>query len=49
MIQEGYLAEHAVGAEDREAAQESRLETNNQPDDSMQGLRDLDVAGPRPE
>lgn len=49
MIQEGYLAEHAISAEDREAAQQSRLEANNQPDDPMQGLRDLDVAGPRPE
>jgi len=47
--QEGYLAEHAVSEEDRTAAQHSRIGTNNRPDDPMEGLEGLDVAGPNPE
>ncbi|KAK1782892.1 putative apoptosis regulation protein [Copromyces sp. CBS 386.78] len=39
--QEGWLAENAVSEEDRLAA--------TAPDDPMQGLEGLDVAGPRPQ
>ncbi|KAJ5928404.1 Nucleotide-binding alpha-beta plait [Penicillium verhagenii] len=46
--QEGYLAKHAVSEEDRQAAEEVR-EANNRPQDPMQGLEQLDVAGPKPE
>lgn len=45
--QEGYLAKHAVSDEDRIAAEQGR-ETNNRPEDPMQGLEGLDVAGPKP-
>jgi hypothetical protein len=47
--QEGYLAEHDVSEEDRQATQRSRLEAGSRPDDPMQGLEGLDVAGPKPE
>ncbi|KAJ5759531.1 Nucleotide-binding alpha-beta plait [Penicillium odoratum] len=46
--QEGYLAKHAVSEEDRQAAEEAR-EAGNRPQDPMQGLEQLDVAGPKPE
>ena len=49
LVKEGYLAEHAVSEEDRQATQESRLGTGDPPDDPMQGLEGLDVAGPKPE
>ncbi len=48
-MQEGYLAEHAVSAEDRQAMQQTRLGADSRPDDPMQGLEGLDVAGPQPE
>ncbi|KAJ9617677.1 uncharacterized protein PV06_07297 [Exophiala oligosperma] len=45
--QEGYLAKYAGAAsEDREAVEQSR---NERPEDPMQGLEGLDVAGPKPE
>ncbi|KAL2140894.1 hypothetical protein VTI28DRAFT_3084 [Corynascus sepedonium] len=44
--QEGWLAEHAVSEEDRLAAEQAQ---NTRPDDPMQGLEGLDVAGPKPE
>ncbi|KAH6621018.1 hypothetical protein B0J18DRAFT_410829 [Chaetomium sp. MPI-SDFR-AT-0129] len=44
--QEGWLAEHAVSEEDRLAAEQAQ---NARPDDPMQGLEGLDVAGPKPE
>ncbi|KAJ9300766.1 hypothetical protein DTO271G3_1930 [Paecilomyces variotii] len=47
--QEGYLAKHAVSEEDRLAAEEARMGTNGRPEDPMQGLEGLDVAGPKPE
>jgi len=47
--QEGYLAEHAVSEEDKLAAQQSRDAGNSHPEDPMQGLEGLDVAGPKPE
>ncbi|KAL6248042.1 hypothetical protein RBB50_005390 [Rhinocladiella similis] len=44
---EGYLAKYAGAAnEDREAVEQSR---NERPEDPMQGLEGLDVAGPKPE
>ncbi|KAJ5495976.1 Peptidyl-prolyl cis-trans isomerase E [Penicillium diatomitis] len=46
--QEGYLAKHAVDEEDRQAAEEAR-QASNRPQDPMQGLEQLDVAGPNPE
>lgn len=48
LMQEGYLAEHAVNDEDREAAQQARYGTGSRPDDPMQGLEGLDEAGPMP-
>lgn len=45
--QEGWLAKHAVSEEDRQAADQARAETNGRPDDPMQGLEGLDVAGPQ--
>ncbi|OQD80954.1 hypothetical protein PENANT_c030G02207 [Penicillium antarcticum] len=46
--QEGYLAKHAVSEEDREAAEDVQA-ANGRPQDPMQGLEQLDVAGPKPE
>ena len=42
--QEGWLAQHAVGEEDRMATEQGEGE---RPEDPMQGLEGLDVAGPR--
>ena len=47
-LQEGYLAKYAVSEEDRQAAEEARM-ASNRPQDPMQGLEQLDVAGPKPE
>ncbi|KAK4157454.1 hypothetical protein C8A00DRAFT_11686 [Chaetomidium leptoderma] len=44
--QEGWLAENAVSEEDRLATDQAQ---NARPDDPMQGLEGLDVAGPKPE
>ncbi len=44
--QESWLAEHAVSEEDRLVAEQAQ---NARPDDPMQGLEGLDVAGPKPE
>ncbi|OQD72382.1 hypothetical protein PENDEC_c021G03237 [Penicillium decumbens] len=46
--QEGYLAKYAVSDEDRRAAEEAQAESSR-PQDPMQGLEQLDVAGPKPE
>jgi len=46
--QEGWLAEHAVSEEDKLAAERARTESNSRPEDPMQGLEGLDVAGPQP-
>ncbi|MCJ1235916.1 hypothetical protein MMC14_003890 [Varicellaria rhodocarpa] len=46
--QEGWLAKHAVSDEDRLAAEQARNKSDNRPDDPMQGLEGLDVAGPQP-
>ncbi|CAI7590114.1 unnamed protein product [Penicillium bialowiezense] len=45
--QEGYLAKHAVDEEDRQATEEAQAGSTNIT--SVQGLTQLDVAGPRPE
>ncbi|KAJ5594894.1 uncharacterized protein N7459_001102 [Penicillium hispanicum] len=46
--QEGYLAKYAVSEEDRQAAEEAQA-ASDRPQDPMQGLEQLDVAGPKPE
>jgi len=43
------LAKHAVSEEDRLAAERARMAASNRPEDPMQGLEGLDVAGPDPE
>jgi len=45
--QEGWLAENAVSEEDKLAAEGARSGADR-PDDPMQGLEGLDVAGPKP-
>ncbi|KAA6414670.1 MAG: peptidyl prolyl cis-trans isomerase Cyclophilin [Lasallia pustulata] len=45
--QEGWLAKHAVSEEDRLAADQASANTNGRPEDPMQGLEGLDVAGPQ--
>jgi hypothetical protein len=47
-VQEGYLAKYAVSEEDKMAAHEARAASEGAPD-PMQGLEELDVAGPKPE
>ncbi|PSS06804.1 hypothetical protein M430DRAFT_148757 [Amorphotheca resinae ATCC 22711] len=46
--QEGWLAEHAVSEEDRLAAERAKSGVEDRPEDPMQGLEGLDVAGPKP-
>ncbi|KAK5018859.1 putative peptidyl prolyl cis-trans isomerase cyclophilin [Cryomyces antarcticus] len=46
--QEGWLAKNAVSDEDRLAAQQARAGSEERPEDPMQGLEGLDVAGPKP-
>ncbi|MCJ1288647.1 hypothetical protein MMC34_000175 [Xylographa carneopallida] len=46
--QEGWLAKHAVSDEDKLAAEQARGALESRPDDPMQGLEGLDVAGPQP-
>ena len=46
-LQEGYLAQHAVNEEDRLATTQAGAADNAAPLDPMQGLEDLDVAGPK--
>ena len=41
------MAENAVSEEDRLATEQAQQSTR--PDDPMQGLEGLDVAGPKPE
>ncbi|ORY64444.1 peptidyl-prolyl cis-trans isomerase E [Pseudomassariella vexata] len=47
--QEGWLAEHAVSDEDRLATEAARSRAGEPPEDPMQGLEGLDVAGPKPQ
>ncbi|KAJ5089752.1 Nucleotide-binding alpha-beta plait [Penicillium argentinense] len=44
--QEGYLAKHAVSEEDRQATEQAQA-AGDRPQDPMQGLEQLDVAGPK--
>ncbi|MCJ1253383.1 hypothetical protein MMC24_001194 [Lignoscripta atroalba] len=46
--QEGWLAKHAVSDEDRLATDQARSGSDSRPEDPMQGLEGLDVAGPQP-
>ncbi len=46
--QEGWLAKHAVSEEDRLGAEQDKARADSPPEDPMQGLEGLDVAGPRP-
>lgn len=48
-IQEGWLAENVVSEEDKLAAERAKPSVEDRPDDPMQGLEGLDVAGPKPE
>ena len=48
-VQEGYLAKYAVSEEDKLATDQAQSETNERAQDPMQGLEQLDVAGPKPE
>jgi len=45
--QEGWLAENAVSEEDKMAAERAKSSVDR-PEDPMQGLEGLDVAGPKP-
>jgi hypothetical protein len=45
--QKGWLAENAVSEEDKLAAERAKAGADR-PDDPMQGLEGLDVAGPKP-
>ena len=47
MEQEGWLAKHAVSEEDRQAKADEQQDHESIPNDRMQGLEGLDVAGPR--
>ena len=48
MIQEGWLAKHAVSEEDRQAMERGQEASEAGPSDPMQELEGLDVAGPQP-
>jgi len=47
-LQEGWLAENAVSEEDKLAAERAKSGIEDRPEDPMQGLEGLDVAGPKP-
>lgn len=47
LLQEGWLAKHAVSDEDRLVAESAGNASETRPDDPMQGLEGLDVAGPQ--
>ncbi|KAL4952915.1 hypothetical protein BDW69DRAFT_14374 [Aspergillus filifer] len=47
--QEGYLSKYAVSKEDKLAAEQSRMDDNENGHDPMRRLEELDVAGPKPE
>jgi hypothetical protein len=49
VLQEEWLAKHAVSEEDRMAAEGPATAKDVSADDPMQGLEGLDVAGPKPE
>lgn len=43
------MAKYAVSEEDRLAAEQAKMAADSRPQDPMQGLEELDVAGPKPE
>lgn len=43
------MAKYAVSDEDKAAADQARFAASERPEDPMQGLEELDVAGPKPE
>jgi hypothetical protein len=47
--QEGWLAENAVSEEDKLARENAKAAGEDRPEDPMQGLEGLDVAGPKRE
>ena len=47
-LQAGYLAKHGVSEEDKVATEQITQEPEEAPQDPMQGLEGLDVAGPQP-
>ncbi|RAL17805.1 RNA-binding protein [Aspergillus homomorphus CBS 101889] len=47
--QEGYLAKYAVSEEDRLVAEQGPAGASDETQDPMQGLVEMDVAGPKPE
>ena len=47
-MQEGWLAENAVSEEDKMATERAQSGVEDRPEDPMQGLEGLDVAGPKP-
>lgn len=47
-FQEGWLARHAVSEEDKFATEPNQDNSDPRPNDPMQGLEGLDVAGPQP-
>ena len=47
LVKEGWLAEHAVSEDDKLATERIRSGPEDKPDDLMQGLEGLDVAGPK--
>jgi peptidylprolyl isomerase len=48
-MQEGYLAKYAVSEEDKLATEQAQSAAIDGSHDPMQGLEELDVAGPKPE
>lgn len=47
-VQESWLAQNAVSDEDRLVAEQAQAAPESRPEDPMQGLEGLDVAGPQP-
>ena len=43
------MAKYAVSEEDKAATEQAQSAADNGPQDPMQGLEELDVAGPKPE
>lgn len=43
------MAKYAVSDEDKAAADEAKMAASERPQDPMEGLEQLDVAGPKPE
>ena len=43
------MAKYAVSEEDKMASEQAQMDASERPQDPMQGLEELDVAGPKPE